>query len=108
MGRVAELGSLGGVPTRMDKLEAQKILSEQLDRFRGRSHAELVPLVESQHVETFEARGESGTTYQIEVQLVWDGQRGGTVRIIGSIDDGGVRAYFPLTDSLLVTHSQRV
>jgi hypothetical protein len=87
----------------MDKAEAQRILRDQLARFSSRNHAQLAPLAESRRAETFVVRGESGATYQVEVQFVWDGQPGGTVRMIGSIDDGGVRAIFPLTETLLVS-----
>ena len=87
----------------MDKSEAQKILSEQLARFSSRSRSELSPLVEAHRVEAYEVRGESGTTYQIEIQFFWDDRRGDTIRVIGSIDDGSIRAFVPLTDSLLVT-----
>jgi hypothetical protein len=87
----------------MDKSEAQKVLSKQLARFGSRSHSELAPLVESQRVEVYEVRGESGTTYQIEMQFSWDDQPGDTIRVMGSIDDGGIRAFVPLTDSLLIT-----
>ena len=87
----------------MDTSEAEKILSEQLARFSGRSHSELAALVESRHLEAYEDRGASGTSYQVEIQFLWDGRPGGTIRILGSIDDGGIRAFFPVTDSLLVS-----
>ena len=87
----------------MNKSEARKILSEQLARFSGRSYSEVVPLVEAQRVETYEVRGESGTRYQIEIQFFWDDRPGDTIRVMGSIDDGGFRAFVPLTDSLLTT-----
>jgi predicted methyltransferase len=86
----------------MDKSEAQRVLSEQLAQFSQRSYADLVPLVESDHVEAFEARGASGTTYQIEVQFFWDDKPGGVIRVIGSIDDGGIRALMPMSQSFLV------
>jgi hypothetical protein len=35
--------------------------------------------------------------YQIEIEVFWDNQRGGNVRVMGSIDDGGWRAFMPLT-----------
>lgn len=85
----------------MDKSEAQKILREQLARF-SRSYSELAPLVESQRVDAYEVRGASGATYQVEIQFFWDDQPGDTIRVAGSIDDGGIRAFVPLTDSLLV------
>ena len=84
----------------MDKSEAQKILDEQLARFG--SHTELVPLVESQHVETLEVRGESGTAYQVEVQFFWDDISRRIVRVIGSIDDGSIRSLLPMTETLLI------
>jgi len=90
----------------MDKAEAQKILNEQLARFDGRSHSELVPLVELQRVEAYEVRGVSGTAYQIEIQFFWDDKPGDTIRVMGSIDDGGIRAFVPLTDSLLVARPE--
>jgi hypothetical protein len=90
----------------MDKAEAQKILSEQLARFDGRSHSELAPLVKSQRVEAYEVRGVSGAAYQIEIQFFWDDRPGDTIRVMGSIDDGGICAFVPLTDSLLVTRPE--
>jgi hypothetical protein len=92
----------------MNKSEAQKILSEQLARFGGRSHSELAPLVEAQRGETCEVRGESGTTYHIQIQFFWDDRPGDTIRVMGSIDDGGIRAFVPVTDSLLITRLERL
>jgi hypothetical protein len=92
----------------MDKSEAQKVLGEQLARFSKRSYADLVPLVESRHVEDFEARGSSGTKYQVEVQFFWDDKPRGVVRVVGSIDDGGIRAFIPLTQTFLVSRPDSV
>ncbi len=85
----------------MDKAEAHKILDEQLARFG--IYSELVPFVESRHIETLEVRSASGTRYQVEVQFFWDDKRRRIVRVIGSIDDGGIRAFVPLTQTLLVS-----
>jgi hypothetical protein len=90
----------------MDKSEAQKILIEQLARFS--SYTELVLLVESKRVENFEICGASGTKYQVEVQFFWDDKRRRIVRVVGSIDDGGIRAFVPLTDTLLVSPPKSV
>ena len=94
--------------TLMDKSEAQRVLTEQLARFSERSYAELVPLVETSHVEDFEARGASGTNYQVEVQFFWDDKPRGVVRVVGSIDDGGLRALVPLTQTFLVSRPDSV
>jgi hypothetical protein len=50
----------------------------------------------------FEMRSETGIVYQLEISILWDGKTGGAIRIIGSIDDGGLRAFLPLTDSRLL------
>jgi len=85
----------------MDKSEAQKILSEQLARFNGRTYSELTQFVGAERVEAYEVRAASGTAYRIEIQFFWDDQPGETIRVAGSIDDGGFRAFVPLTDSFL-------
>ena len=90
----------------MDKSEAHKILGEQLARFG--SYTELVPLVESGRVENFEVRGESGAKYQVEIQFFWDDKRRRIVRVVGSIDDGGIRAFVPLTETLLISPPESV
>src|SRR5262245_44548140 len=85
----------------MNKSEAKKILGEQLARFI--SHADLLPLVESRHVEALEIRGASGTVYQVEVQFFWEDEHRRIVRVVGSIDDGGIRAFVPMTEALLIS-----
>lgn len=88
----------------MDKSEAHKILDEQLARFG--SYAVVVPLVKSKHVENFKFRGASGETYQVELQFFWDDKPEGNIRVFGSIDDGGIRACVPLTQTLLISPSE--
>jgi hypothetical protein len=84
----------------MDRDEARAILSDELEAYRRRSRKEL----EASMVEpTCMSRiARSGTSYQLEIEVFWDDSVGGDIRVIGSIDDGGIRAFFPLTMSLLV------
>lgn len=88
--------------TNMDKSEARKILREQMTRIGSRSHSELAPPLRVGHIELYKIHGESGMVYQVEIQFFWDDQPGNTIRIMGSIDDGGIRAFLPLTDSVLI------
>jgi hypothetical protein len=83
----------------MDKAEARQILRE-LRGFRSRSFPELVKLLDQEV--TNEVRAESGVTYQLEIQVFWDDQPGGNLRVPGSIDDGGWRAFIPLTESFIL------
>lgn len=46
---------------------------------------------------------ESGVEYQVEVQGFWDSPRQpGNLRVMISIDDGGWRAFSPLTTDFIV------
>jgi hypothetical protein len=88
----------------MDKLEAAKILSEHVARFR--SYSDLLSFVESNHVEKFEAVGASGASYQIEVRFFWqDNAVRQNIRVAGSIAER-TRASLPLTQTLLVPPPQ--
>jgi len=47
-----------------------------------------------------------GTNYQLELQLCCDDQPGGSIRLLGSTDDGGIRAIMPLTRDRIVSQSE--
>ncbi len=47
--------------------------------------------------------GTSGQRYGIETEAFWDDKRGGDLRVIVAIDDGGWRAFVPLTDDFIKT-----
>jgi len=87
----------------MDTPEAQQILRDHLKQYRTRARAELLPLLRSPDV--VETVGVSGVRYQLEVQAVWDNAPNGNLRIIGAVDDGGLRAIVPLTDAFIVDPS---
>jgi hypothetical protein len=92
----------GSAPTwaAMDGTAAAALLRHQLARHRARSHHERRSLIaEPQAVELV---GPSGTRFRIEILAVWDHQVGGDLRVIGSIDDGGWRAFVPLTDDFIM------
>jgi hypothetical protein len=78
----------------MDTREAQALLVDKLSEYRRLPYATLRAQIGA--VETSTIVGPSGVEYQIEVQVVWDNKPRGTVRVLGSIDNGGVRAIFPL------------
>jgi len=84
----------------MDKTEAKRILTEQLERYRKRSYAELTQLINQP--ETFTVREDSGTKYGLEFEAVWDHEPGKDLRVIGSIDDGGWHALSPLSDDFIM------
>jgi len=84
----------------MDKTEAKKILTEQLEQYRKRSHSELTQLIDQP--EALEVMGGSGTRYGLEFEVFWDDKPGKDVRVIGTIDDGGWHAFRPLSDDFIM------
>jgi hypothetical protein len=84
----------------MDKPEATKLLATELARFRQRPYDDLATMVGSPK-HTVEVIGPSGTRYYLDVLAYWDGEPGGNVRVTGTIDDGGARAFVPMSDDFI-------
>ena len=86
----------------MNKVEAKSILNAELEKFRAKSYGDLVSLIENPV--TFEITTSSGTWYQLEFDATWDDpdKPNDVLRVFGSIDDGGVRAYSPLSNDFLI------
>ena len=84
----------------MNKIEALSVLQGQLERWRERSWSQLRKEVSQSH--RFEVNAESGTWYQGQVQVFWDDKPDGAIRVMASIDDGGLRAFVPLTDDFIL------
>ena len=86
----------------MDKVEARQLLEEFLQELKARSFLELQELLSNPVC--IERQGPSGVIYQIEYEAVWDDKPGGDLRVIASIDDGGLlSAILPVTSGFLVT-----
>jgi hypothetical protein len=83
----------------MDTVEARRTLGEHLAKYRPLPYADLVGRIEK--VESLEIPRGDKRPWQLEFLFYWDGEPGGNVRVIGSIDDGGLRAFFPLSDSFI-------
>ncbi len=66
-----------------------------------KSYNELQYLLNEQ--DTPEVKTESGAKYQLEIQAVWDDKKDGNLRVMGSIDDGGLRAFKPITNDFIIT-----
>ncbi len=84
----------------MNNEEAMRVLDRELAVLREESYAALVDRIRAGPV-VYERPGTGGTRYQLEIQVLWDDRTGGNVRVIGSIDDGGWRAFVPLTRSFI-------
>jgi hypothetical protein len=91
----------------MNKAEAEQILADTLTPYRAIPYQQLVVYAGSEvvHVTT---RGRSGVQYQIDIQIFWDDPDKKTIRVMGSIDDGGLRAFLPISSDFIVTADGRV
>jgi hypothetical protein len=84
----------------MDNIEAKQILSAHINQLRNMSYAELCHLIGK--TDSREQVGDSGTMYQLEIQAWWDDRSEQNLRVTVSIDDGGWRAFVPLTDDFII------
>ncbi len=87
----------------MDKSESKRVLVKHLGKYKAKTYAELKELIDE--LEVCEIAGRSGVLYQLEVQVFWDDILNGLIRVIAAIDDGGWRAYCPLSGGPLVSPS---
>ena len=85
----------------MNHIEAKELLAVEVAKYRKWSYADLVKLIENPPG-CVTVSGVSNAKYQIEVNAHRDAQPAGDVRVVGSIDDGGWRAFLPLSDSFIV------
>ena len=80
--------------------ELRWLAQRELGTWKRHGFDELRELInQPQHVER---RGASGTMYGIETMIVWNEKPGGAIRIMTSIDDGGIRAFCPTTFGAIV------
>ena len=85
----------------MNHTEAIAILNRHLESLEALGYAALARQIGED--QAFEVRGDSGSDYQLEVSILWDRHPNGSIRIVGSIDDGEIQArVLPLTDSRLM------
>jgi len=90
----------------LNRIEAGRLLLTKLAEYRGLDYEDLASRIGTE--ERFEIVGPSGSEYQLEVLFLQDDPQGGAVRVMGSIDDGGWRAFCPLCDSFAVAHDGTV
>ncbi|MDH3475067.1 MAG: hypothetical protein OEM59_15405 [Rhodospirillales bacterium] len=85
----------------MDKVEAKTVLAEVIARYRDRDYGALARLLGNPEI--FEAPGPSGKLYQIEAEALWDDKAEDNLRLIVSIDDGGLLSSFsPMSDDFVM------
>ena len=84
----------------MNKKEALEILDKVLAEYRPMPYSELRQLVDSDPI-IKEVHIHIGPTYQIEIDVYWDGSPEEDIRVSGAVDDGGWRAFIPLRSDFI-------
>jgi hypothetical protein len=77
------------------------LLHEVIVEYQARPYHQLAQHIGQDDVRT--VRGSDGREYQIEIEAIWDDQPGGSIRVVGAIDDGSFRSGLPLSEDFLAT-----
>jgi hypothetical protein len=85
----------------MDKREALELAEVTASQLRREPYERLVDRLLDEP-EVMEVVGASGTAYQVEALAFWDSGKAGNLRVIVAIDDGGLRAFKPLTTDFIM------
>lgn len=81
--------------------EAKGLLRAEVIKLRPSGYDGLVDRLAGKQ-ETVDVVGLSGKTYHVELEGFWDDDEHRNLRVVASIDDGGLRAFLPFTDSFTV------
>src|SRR5262245_29851563 len=85
----------------VDKADASRAAEEVLSGLRRETYGALVERLLNRS-ESSEVVSQSGSCYQIEVQAFWDDRDSRNLRVSVGIDDGGLRAFAPLTTDFIM------
>jgi hypothetical protein len=84
----------------MNEQVGYALIDAEVRRLRKLPYLELASLVGK--TETKQVVGEDDKTYQLQIDAVWDSKKGENVRLIVAADDGGWRAFKPLTGDFIM------
>ena len=91
----------------MNNDEAKTIASLEGRRLRALPYSELRETLLDQRVDS-EVVGRSGERYHLQLEGFFDDAESGDLRVVTSIDDGGLRTVWPITDSFTITADGRI
>ena len=85
----------------MDKATYLALLAPIVADYRTRAYAFWLPHLSGEPIVS-KIVAPDGTECCVEINAFWDGKPDGDIRVIFSIDDGGWRAFVPVTDSFVI------
>jgi hypothetical protein len=84
----------------VDRREAREILARRVEELRQLPH-ETLRATWLDEPDCEQVGSPSGREYQVEIEAVWDNKTDGNLRVIVSIDDGGLAALMPMTEGFV-------
>jgi hypothetical protein len=84
--------------------EAKAALRAEFLRLQAAGYTELAGRLAGKQ-ERSDLTSPSGATYHVELEGFWDDQEHRDLRVVASIDDGGLRAFLPFTDAFTISPS---
>jgi hypothetical protein len=85
----------------MDHEIARMLRDQELIRLRTSSYQDLLKHIEK--TSSTQLNGPDGKQYQIETQVFWDTMRSGNLRVMVSVDDGGLSSLKPLCGDFIIS-----
>ena len=81
--------------------EARAVLAEKVAEYRKKGYQQLLELLDNPI--GIEAIGPSGTTYNLEVEAMWDHEPKPDLRVFVALDDGSLwRSISPLVEDFII------
>ena len=77
------------------------MLRAETRKLRALPYPQLVDRLAGKQL-SLETVAPSGVTYHVEVEGFWDDRAERELRVVMSIDDGGLRTLLPITDSFTI------
>ncbi len=84
----------------MDRAVAQHLLTDLLAPFRAKPYADIRSMCGAEPITG--SIKHDGVTYQDEIQAFPDDRRRRNIRVMAAIDDGGWRAFFPMSSDFIM------
>ena len=86
----------------MSDAEMKAVLTAESAKLRTAGYSELADRL-ADRKERIRVIAPSGDSYHVEFEGFWDDDEQVDLRVVASIDDGGLRAFLPFTDAFTIT-----
>ncbi len=90
------------------KEQMEKILKEKVDELMNLRYEDLLRLVDKEPEHITYGIPENEDFYQIEIDVFFDDEKQKNIRVLGTIDNGGMSAFFPLNYGFIMTSEGKI